>query len=269
VGRRHRLPMVSVLDVEAKLDLRDNEAFLRDVPQSAELVETLTYHGLDRFVVRKEIVSRMDASGLLARIEPHAHTVPHGDRSGVVIEPFLTQQWYVDAKSMAQPAIEAARAGRTVLVPRNWERTYFDWMESIQPWCISRQLWWGHQMPAWYGFTADPEGRLLLGSGQQFKTVVETFVALSEGEAIAQARRYYGADDVVVVGSDREALERVYAPQPGSTPTRFAIWRDEDVLDTWFSSALWPFSTLGWPDASGELARYYPTDVLVTSFDII
>jgi valyl-tRNA synthetase len=269
VGRRHNLPLVSVLDVEAKLSLAGNEAFLRDVPPSSELNETLTYHGLDRFVVRKEIVSRMQASDLVARIEPHAHTVPHGDRSGVVIEPFLTQQWYVDAKSLAQPAIEAVRAGRTVFVPRNWERTYFDWMESIQPWCISRQLWWGHQIPAWYGFTAHPDGTLLLGSGQQFRTVVETFVAASEAEALAQARRYYGADDVVVAESDREALERVYAPQQGGRPTRFAIWRDEDVLDTWFSSALWPFSTLGWPDSTKELARYYPTDALVTSFDII
>ena len=194
--------------------------------------------------------------------------VPHGDRSGVVIEPFLTDQWYVDAKTLAQPAIAAVRDGRTAFVPRNWEATYFNWMENIQPWCISRQLWWGHQIPAWYGFTADAQGSVLVGSGQQFKSVVETFVAVSEQEAIAQARKYYGTDEVVVVASDREALEKIHAPQQGKT-TKFAIWRDEDVLDTWFSSALWPFSTLGWPDETKELERYYPTDALVTGFDII
>jgi valyl-tRNA synthetase len=268
VGRRHNLPQISVLDVEANLNLAGNEAFLRDVPPSAELDETLGYHGLDRFVVRKEIVARMEAAGLLAKTEPHTHMVPHGDRSGVVIEPFLTDQWYVNAHALAQPALAVVRAGRTAFVPRQWEATYFNWMENIQPWCISRQLWWGHQIPAWYGFTADAQGAVLIGSGQQFKSVVETFVAISEAEAVAQARKYYGAESVVVVANDREALEKVYAPQQGK-PTRFAIWRDEDVLDTWFSSALWPFSTLGWPDETKELKRYYPTDALVTGFDII
>jgi valyl-tRNA synthetase len=269
IGRRHRLPLVNVLDVEAKLDLAGNEAFMRDVPNSPELEATLAYHGLDRFVVRKEIVARMEAAGLLAKTEAHTHTVPHGDRSAVVIEPFLTDQWYVDAAAMAQPAIAAVRNARTAFVPVNWEATYFNWMENIQPWCISRQLWWGHQIPAWYGFTADQEGAVLLGSGQQFRSVVETFVGETEQEAVAQAREYYRAGEVVVVANDREAVEKVYAPQPGSRPARFAIWRDEDVLDTWFSSALWPFSTLGWPESTKELARYYPTDVLVTGFDII
>jgi valyl-tRNA synthetase len=269
VGRRHQLPLVNVLDVEGKLALDGNEAFLREVARSPELEETLGYHGLDRFVVRKEIVARMEAAGLLAKIEPHTHMVPHGDRSGVVIEPFLTDQWYVDAKTLAQPALAAVRSGRTVFVPRTWEKTYFDWMENIQPWCVSRQLWWGHQIPAWYGFTADAQGALLVGSSQQFKSVVETFVAATEQEALAQARKYYGSNDVVVVANDREALEKVYAPRQGGRPSKFAIWRDEDVLDTWFSSALWPFSTLGWPDETRELARYYPTDALVTGFDII
>src|SRR5262249_33261270 len=222
-----------------------------------------------RFVVRKEIVARMEAAGLVAKIEAHTHMVPHGDRSSVVIEPFLTDQWYVDAKTLATPAIAAVRASRTVFVPRSWEATYFNWMENIQPWCISRQLWWGHQIPAWYGFVVDDQGAALVGSGRQFKSVVETFVASSEDEAIAQARKYYGADDVVVVANDREALEKVYAPQRGTRTAKFAIWRDEDVLDTWFSSALWPFSTLGWPDETKELARYYPTDTLVTGNDII
>jgi valyl-tRNA synthetase len=194
--------------------------------------------------------------------------VPHGDRSGVVIEPFLTDQWYVDAKRLAAPAIEAVRAGRTVFVPKNWEATYFNWMENIQPWCISRQLWWGHQIPAWYGIAVGDDGALPVASGDLSKAAVEIFVAESEDEALAQARKYYGSDDVAVAGNELEALDQ-FVRQAGGPRTRFAIWRDEDVLDTWFSSALWPFSTLGWPEQTKELERYYPTDVLVTGFDII
>jgi valyl-tRNA synthetase len=225
VGRRHELPLINVLDVEGRLNLERNEAFLAGAKVSAGLNETLTLHGIDRFVARKQIVERMQELGLLDKTEQHTHTVPHGDRSEVAIEPFLTDQWYVDAKTLAQPAIAAVREGRTVFVPKNWEKTYFDWMENIQPWCISRQLWWGHQIPAWYG----PDGKV--------------FVAESEDEAKADANKHYGKD--------------------------VALTRDEDVLDTWFSSALWPFSTLGWPDQTPELKRYYPTDVLSTAFDII
>ena len=265
VGRRHNLPLVNVLDAEANLDLEGNEAFVRDVPSSADLEETLTYHGLDRFVVRKEIVKRMDAAGLLAKTEAHLHMVPHGDRSAVVIEPYLTDQWYVDAKTLAAPAVAAVRAGRTVFVPRNWEKTYFDWMENIEPWCVSRQLWWGHQIPAWYGFKVDDEGVPLVGSSHQFKSAVATFVAESQEQALAQARDYYGGAEIVIAANETEALNVA----KGRQPKTFAIWRDEDVLDTWFSSALWPFSTLGWPEESREVARYYPTDALVTGFDII
>jgi valyl-tRNA synthetase len=225
VGRRHDLPLVNVLDVAAKLALAGNEAFLAGLPPSAELDETLALHGLDRFAARKRIVERLEGRGLIEKIEPQVHMVPHGDRSNVVIEPYLTDQWYVDAKRLAAPAIDAVRRGRTVFVPRSWEKTYFEWMENIQPWCVSRQLWWGHQIPAWYA----PDGR--------------AFVAGSEAEARADAARHYG--------------------------TEVALTRDEDVLDTWFSSALWPFSTLGWPDRTPELARYYPTEVLITGFDII
>ena len=240
VGRRHQLPLVNILDAEAHLNLAGNEAFLRDVPRSAELDATLTYHGLDRFAARKEIVRRLEASDQLAKTEAHAHTVPHGDRSAVVIEPFLTDQWYVDAKTLAQPAIAAVRAGRTVFVPRNWEATYFNWMENIQPWCISRQLWWGHQIPAWYG----PDGKV--------------FVAESEVEALSEAMTHYGGNATISAAAAAEMGQR------GKLLTR-----DEDVLDTWFSSALWPFSTLGWPDETAELKLYYPTDALVTGFDII
>jgi valyl-tRNA synthetase len=251
VGRRHNLPLVNVLDAEAHLNLRGNESFLRDVAPSPALEETLGYHGLDRFAARKKIVARMEGEGLLAKTEQHTHVVPHGDRSGVVIEPYLTDQWYVDAQKLAQPAIAMVRDGRTVFVPRNWEATYFNWMENIQPWCISRQLWWGHQIPAWYGLppkSADEQSQLA------------TFVAATEEEALAQARALYGSDNVRVVANEREA---------GEMAGGHAIWRDEDVLDTWFSSALWPFSTLGWPEQTKELARFYPTDVLVTGFDII
>jgi valyl-tRNA synthetase len=225
VGKRHKLPQVNIFTIEAKLSLKDNEAFLDGVPKSADLEATLAMDGSNREAARKQIVTRLEEKGMVEKVEPHGHVVPHGDRSNVVIEPFLTDQWYVNAKEMAKPAIAAVRGGKTNFVPKNWEKTYFDWMEKIQPWCISRQLWWGHQIPAWYG----PDGK--------------AFVALTEAEAQAEAQKHYGK--------------------------AIALTRDEDVLDTWFSSALWPFSTLGWPDKTPELARFYPTSTLVTGFDII
>jgi valyl-tRNA synthetase len=209
VGRRHDLEMINILDETAHLN--------GNVPE--------TYRGMERFAARQRIVEDLDALGLLEKIDEHVHAVPHGDRSGVVIEPWLTDQWYVDAATLAKPALEAVERGQTVFVPRNWEKTYFEWLRNIQPWCISRQLWWGHQIPAWYG----PDGKV--------------FVAETEEEAAAEARAHYGKDE--------------------------ELKRDEDVLDTWFSSQLWPFSTLGWPDKTPELARHYKTDVLVTGFDII
>jgi valyl-tRNA synthetase len=244
VGRRHHLPLVNVLDEEGKLDVDGNIAFLEDVPPSPELDETLALHSLDRFAARKKIVDRLEAAELLAKVEPHTHMVPHGDRSGEVIEPFLKDQWYVDAKALAVRAMAAVDDGRTVFVPKNWEKTYFDWMENIQPWCISRQIWWGHRIPAWYG----PDGKV--------------FVAETEEEAVSRALAYY---------AETEAITPMQGHDMAIDPASRApfLTRDEDVLDTWFSSALWPFSTLGWPDETPELARYYPTDVLVTGFDII
>jgi valyl-tRNA synthetase len=209
VGRRHDLEEINIFDESAHLN--DNAP--------------AAYRGLDRSAARDKVVAEIEALGLLEKIEKHAHTVPYGDRSDVVIEPWLTDQWYVDAATLAKPAIAAVEQGRTKFVPENWSKTYFEWLRNIQPWCISRQLWWGHQIPAWYG----PDG--------------EVFVELSEEDAQAAAKAHYGKD--------------------------VELTRDEDVLDTWFSSALWPFSTLGWPDETPELARYYPTDVLVTGFDII
>src|SRR5215472_7793310 len=209
VGSRHSLPLINIFDQDARL----NEA----VPAR--------YRGLDRFAARERVVADLAAAGLIDKVEDHTMMVPHHDRSGVVIEPWLTDQWYCNARVLAAPALAAVEDGRTRFVPRQWENTFFDWMRNIQPWCISRQLWWGHQIPAWYG----RDGAV--------------FVAETEEEAQQLATAQYG-----------QGVE---------------LRRDPDVLDTWFSSALWPFSTLGWPDRTRELARYYPTDVLVTGFDII
>jgi valyl-tRNA synthetase len=225
VGKRHNLLQINIFTVEAKLQLKDNADFVAGIPNSADLDATLAMNGTDRFAARKAILARLEEKGLVEKIEPQSHVVPHGDRSNVVIEPFLTDQWYVNAKELAKPAIAAVRAGKTKFIPKNWEKTYFDWMENIQPWCISRQLWWGHQIPAWYGLDN------------------KVFVALTEAEAQTDADKHYGK--------------------------KTKLTRDEDVLDTWFSSALWPFSTLGWPDNTPELKRYYPTSALVTGFDII
>jgi valyl-tRNA synthetase len=243
IGKRHGLPQINVFDQEGKLALIDNEDYLRGLPDgSLQLAKEL--NGADRFAARKQIVARFEDFGFLEKLEPNTHMVPHGDRSGVVIEPYLTDQWYVDAKTLAQPAISAVRSGATSFVPKNWEKTYFEWMENIQPWCISRQLWWGHQIPAWYG----PDGK--------------AFVAETEEEAVGHALGYYVEQEVITPEQGREmALDR--------TKREGFITRDEDVLDTWFSSALWPFSSLGWPDEAPEVKRYYPTDALVTGFDII
>jgi valyl-tRNA synthetase len=244
VGKRHGLPMVNILDVEAKLDLDGNIAFLEGVPASPELDETLKLHGVDRFAARRKIVDRLEGVGLLVKVEPHTYMVPHGDRSNAVIEPFLSDEWFVDAKTLAVEAMAAVEDGRTAFVPKNWEKTYFDWLENIQPWCISRPLFWGHQIPAWYG----PDGRV--------------FVAELEEEAVSRALAYYAETGAITPLQGRDM-----ALDPASRAP--FLTRDENVLDTWFSSALWPFSTLGWPDETSELARYYPTDVLVTGFDII
>jgi valyl-tRNA synthetase len=209
VGRRHNLPKINILDAFGKLN--------DEVPEG--------YRGLDRFEARKRIVSDIEALGLLEKIEPTTQAVPHGDRSNVVIEPWLTDQWYVNAGELAKPALAAVRSGETRFVPERFANDYYRWLENIQPWCISRQLWWGHQIPAWYG----PDGHV--------------FVAPDEADAKGQAAKHYGKDE--------------------------ALTRDEDVLDTWFSSALWPFSTLGWPEMTKEVERYYPTSALVTGFDII
>ncbi|MCB2097499.1 MAG: valine--tRNA ligase [Parvularculaceae bacterium] len=201
------------------------------------------YRGLDRFEARKQVVADIDERGLLIKTEDKKIMQPFGDRSGVVIEPMLTDQWYVDAETMAKKAMDAVLDGDTRFVPENWTKTYFQWMRNIEPWCVSRQLWWGHQIPAWYG----PDGHV--------------YVAETEEEATKEAIRRYAAE-----GYSLEDINNMRRHEGGEGPL---LVRDEDVLDTWFSSALWPFSTLGWPDETPELKRHYPTSVLVTAFDII
>jgi valyl-tRNA synthetase len=244
VGRRAGLRMVNVLTVDGRITIADNEEFLEGLSRTEQyrhLWDQL--EGMDRFAARKLIVQVLEEAGLLDEIEPHTHMVPHGDRGGVPIEPRLTEQWYVDAATLAKPAIASVKEGRTNFVPKNWEKTYFEWMENIQPWCVSRQLWWGHQIPAWYG----PDGTV--------------FVEKTEEEALHAAIQHYLSHEGPMKALVEDKLENF---KPGEILTR-----DEDVLDTWFSSALWPFSTLGWPEKTPELARYYQTDVLVTGFDII
>ena len=239
VGKRHSLPMINVFDRDAKLNENAPEKF----------------RGLDRAKVRDMVVADMEAAGLLEKIEPNAMQVPYGDRSGVIIEPWLTDQWYCNAEVLAQPCIKAVEEGRTRFVPKNWENTFFEWMRNIQPWCISRQLWWGHQIPAWYG----PDGK--------------HFVAYNEDEALTEAKQHYkGKFDQKWRNEYKAEREKPAQANSGIAfldDENIVLRRDEDVLDTWFSSALWPFSTLGWPEKTPELARYYPGDVLVTGFDII
>ena len=207
IGKRHNLAMMNILNDDASLNT--------NVPEK--------YQNLDRFEARKQIVADMGALGLLVKIEPHALKVPTGDRTGEVLEPYLTKQWFVKADVLAKPAIEAVETGKVKFVPDNWKNTYFAWMRDIQDWCVSRQLWWGHRIPAWYD-----------------------------------------EDDNIYVGESEQDIRKNY-----NLSESIPLKQDNDVFDTWFSSALWPFSTLGWPDKTTALEKYYPTSVLVTGFDII
>ena len=207
VGQRHGLAQINIFTPDARLNENAPERF----------------RGLDRFEARKRVVAELEAQGLIEKIEPHKLKVPRGDRTNAVIEPYLTDQWYVKIAPLAEPALKAVEEGRTRFVPENWSKTYYEWMRNIKDWCVSRQLWWGHRIPAWY----DDDGK------------------------------FY-------VGRDEAEVRRKHSIAPSVTLTQ-----DPDVLDTWFSSALWPFSTLGWPDTTPELEKFYPTSVLVTGFDII
>lgn len=207
MGKRHNLPMLNIFNDDASINT--------DMPEK--------YQGLDRFVARAQIVEDFKNAGLLEKIEAHTLKIPRCDRTNQIIEPYLTNQWYVDAKTLAKPAIDVVKSKQIKFVPENWDKTYFEWMNNIQDWCISRQLWWGHRIPAWY----DLDGNIYVG----------------ESEAAIRAK--YKLADIII------------------------LTQDEDVLDTWFSSALWPFSTLGWPNQTADLKTFYPTSVLVTGFDII
>jgi valyl-tRNA synthetase len=272
VGKRHKLPLINIFGTEAQLALAGNEDFLDGLAQTDDLKAVLALDGLDRFEARKRIVAMLEEREILVQIEPNTHVVPHGDRSNVVIEPYLTDQWYVNVKPLADRALDVVRKGQTKFVPENWEKTYFQWLENIEPWCVSRQLWWGHQIPAWYGPAKVPGGTEIHIKADDPVSGAATsnapvFVAATEEEALEQARAYYGKPVKIVRSHHDEAANLVR--RAAGTSEEIGIWRDEDVLDTWFSSALWPFSTLGWPDDAPELKRYYPTNTLVTGFDII
>ncbi|MEM1283883.1 MAG: valine--tRNA ligase [Pseudomonadota bacterium] len=258
VAKRGNIPLFRLMDERGGMRA-DGETYAVEAAKAKTLreeggvpdeehVDTINlvpdeYRGLDRFDARKQVVTDIDAEGLMILVEDKKVMQPFGDRSKVVIEPMLTDQWFLDAKVLAEPALASVKEGKTNFVPKNWEKTYFDWMENIEPWCISRQLWWGHQIPAWYG----PDDHI--------------FVAEDEETALNDAIQHYMASEGPWKAWLEDRIDNFHPEE--------LITRDPDVLDTWFSSALWPFSTLGWPDKTPELARYYQTDVLVTGFDII
>ncbi|WP_428409869.1 valine--tRNA ligase [Hyphococcus sp.] len=273
VAKRHNIPMYRLMDMKGAM--RDDGApYAEEAAKAQKLVKKGgepdasyvdginlvpdEYRGLDRFEARKRVIADIDAEGLMIQIEDKKIMQPFGDRSGVVIEPMLTDQWYVDAKTLAKPAIEAVETGKTKFVPENWTKTYYQWMNNIEPWCVSRQLWWGHRIPAWY----DDRGNI--------------FCAPDANAAYEQAEEFYKKNYADEPGIEH-VIDDLRAGPPDFEPTgdqviddaAFILRQDEDVLDTWFSSALWPFSTLGWPEKTDELEKHYPTSVLVTAFDII
>jgi valyl-tRNA synthetase len=255
VGKRAGHTPLNILNATAHI-VDGEEADTAGIPAE--------YRGLDRFDARRKVVSAFEEAELLQEIENLKIEQPFGDRSNVVIEPWMTDQWYVDAKTMAKPAIAAVKEGKTKFVPENWEKTYFNWMENIQPWCVSRQLWWGHRIPAWYAPTIEQ-----LESDQAYFPG-KVFVAESEEDMLAQAREYYGSEIEVSVVDTGIGGAKIWGGGTSAGKASSAnIARDPDVLDTWFSSALWPFSTQGWPDKTADLDTFFPTATLVTAFDII
>ena len=311
VAERHGIPKYRLMDGKARM--RDDgapyaeaaaraHAVAAGAPLSAVEIDTLNlvpeaYRGLDRLDARDRIVADIDADGLMIEVEDKPITQPFGDRSKVVIEPMLTDQWFLDAETLAKPALEAVREGRTRIIPESHQNTYYRWLENIEPWCISRQLWWGHRIPVWYGLDLGAEhfiddegdgaldlvelGRLLLDGGMlhpqdvhhcaaSFETVVDAF-----RDEIADLPVPLSHARIIEVADSRAAIEQLaeslatYATSQDPTDLVYPVWRDPDVLDTWFSSGIWPIGTLGWPEDTVELRHYYPTSVLVTGFDII
>ena len=281
VAQRNNIPMYRLMDEVAAMR-RDGAPYAEASAQAMAIakgtasatpaeVDVLNlvpgeYRGLDRYEARKRVVADIDAEGLMLGVEDKPIMQPFGDRGGVVIEPMLTDQWYVDAETLAKAPIAAVRDGSIEIVPMSWEKTFFNWMENIQPWCVSRQLWWGHRIPAWYGPKRNQTGIFVKGADEGASAPTgriggsldkQPFIAETERDALRQAREYYGNDVDVVVGDGIFDQQRV------------TITRDPDVLDTWFSSALWPFATLGWPDKTDLLAKHYPNDLLISGFDIL
>jgi valyl-tRNA synthetase len=265
IGRRHKLPLINLIN--------KNGTLLNALPVPAP------YQGLSREAARKKIVADLEAAGLMDKIEPIIHAVPHDEKTKtVVLEPYLTEQWYLNVQPLADKAIAAVESGETKFVPENWTNVFFGWMRNIRPWCISRQLWWGHQIPIWYAPRLPGKEKVGPTGQDFFYNAVETdggltlmfFAAETAEDALEQAYEFYKSDDVSVsVANSAQEGGDAYANYRSGNGNEIKIWRDEDVLDTWFSSALWPFSTLGWPETTPELSRFYPTSVLVTGFDII
>ena len=309
VAKRNNIPLYRLMDIHAAMrddgaPYADCAAQAMDIINSGQLPDENTvdainlvpdeYRGLDRFDAREKIVADINADGLAVMIEddegnevPFVENKkimqPFGDRSRVVIEPMLTDQWFADAETLAKPAIASVKEGRTNFVPKTWENTYFHWMDNIQPWCISRQLWWGHRIPVWYGPVVS-RNKQSYAMDRETGSGIKEFCAKNEEEALALANEYYGPEAEAYISESHEIIHEWQARgdlegfgDPAlqtdmhevGRKRRYAIHRDPDVLDTWFSSALWPFSTLGWPDQTKALDTYYQTDVLVTGLDII
>ncbi|MEO7365038.1 MAG: valine--tRNA ligase, partial [Sphingomicrobium sp.] len=231
--------------------------------------------GLSREAARKAVVELLEREGALVSVEDRVIATPYGDRSGVVIEPWLTDQWYVDAAKLVVPVLEATGSGAIKIVPETWKKTWFNWLENIQPWCVSRQLWWGHRIPAWYGPELDPSGKPILNADSMLdnRSPHRIFVGETWEEVCQSAQQSYGSEFKIIEGSSDDSYGTVRAvdalDEERDSKVYIPLWRDLDVLDTWFSSALWPFATLGWPEETDELKRHFPNDILISGFDIL
>ncbi len=269
VGKRQNLRQINVMGPRATIELEGNAAFLEDSDPSPD---AMALNGLGRYDARDRMVALAESQGWLDGIDEEMNSVPHGDRSKVAVEPYLTDQWFVNAKRLAEEALAAVRDGRTTFHPKNWEKTYFQWLDNIEPWCISRQLWWGHQIPVWYGPMWDKEelSDFFAGADPRIERAIERpFCAINEEQALEEMRSYYPSDLEIRPASSENGNAVGFFTDRETGKKYVTYRRDEDVLDTWFSSGLWPMGTLGWPNDTPELRKYYPTSVLVTGFDII
>ncbi len=280
VATRNNIPLYRLMDTKAAMRddgtdyitaatrakaISEGAAFESSEIDALNLVPD-AYRGMDRYACRKAVIKDIDAEGLMLEVEDKKIMQPFGDRSKVVIEPMLTQQWYVDTAKIVKPALDAVRNGDVKIIPESGEKTYYHWLENIEPWCISRQLWWGHQIPVWYG----PE-KNAVSDFDNYLGETKEFCASSEEELLGMAREYYGEDVEFSFNTSEEPGYEYSSTMDGEhyTNIKVTLYRDPDVLDTWFSSGLWPIGTLGWPADTEEMQKYFPTDVLVTGFDIL